>query len=165
VASVYLGLGSNLGDRAANLWEAVRRIAEIPNTSVVALSHLYETKPVGPVEQGWFLNAVAHVDTAVEPVGLLEAVKRIEREMGRTPTDRWGPRVIDVDILLYGDQELRSEALTIPHPELWNRRFVLVPLRDVLPNGDMARQIRERLARLGDWQGDVRMVRTEGDSV
>jgi 2-amino-4-hydroxy-6-hydroxymethyldihydropteridine diphosphokinase len=165
VTGVYRGLGSNLGDRAANLWEAVRRISVIPETQPTALSRLYETAPVGPVEQGWFLNAIVAVETGVRPLELLMAVKEIEREIGRTPTERWGPRVIDIDILLYGDAELRSEALTIPHPELWNRRFVLVPLLDVLSDGDLARQIRQRLPQLGDRPDDVRVVRAEGDSV
>ena len=171
---VYLGLGSNLGDRATNLWEAVRRVRELSETRIVALSKIYETEPIGPVEQGWFLNAVVGVDTAIEPTELLAAVKRIEGEMGRVPSERWGPRLIDIDILLYGDLQLSNGELTVPHPEMWNRRFVLIPLLDVLPENDLSRQVQERLAGLLEDDGAVRphpnvlpegegAVRREGD--
>jgi 2-amino-4-hydroxy-6-hydroxymethyldihydropteridine diphosphokinase len=156
VRESYLGLGSNLADRAANLWEAVRRIQELPNTQVVALSRLCETEPVGPVKQGWFLNVAVRVVTSLEPAELLAAVKRIEHVMGRMPTERWGPRLIDIDVLLYGEERIQTHELTIPHPELWNRRFVLIPLLDVLPEGDLARQVRERLAQLGEDGAGVR---------
>lgn len=147
---VYLGLGSNLGDRAANVTEAVRRLGALPHTHVLRVSPVYETEPVGPVRQDWFLNAVLAVETALRPLELLRAAKEIERDMGREPGPRWGPRAIDIDILIYGDEQLSTDELTLPHPELWNRRFALVPLREVIPSGPLATRVDQRLAELGD---------------
>src|ERR1044071_4784428 len=135
----YLGMGSNVGDRAANLWEASRRVHELPRTRIARLSPLYETEPIGP-DQPWFLNAVAEVETSLPADDLLAQFKRIERKMGRGPSERWGPRLIDLDILLYGDERIATSELTVPHTELWNRRFVLIPLLDVLPSGALADQ-------------------------
>ncbi|MBI4213493.1 MAG: 2-amino-4-hydroxy-6-hydroxymethyldihydropteridine diphosphokinase [Chloroflexi bacterium] len=146
----YLGLGSNLGDRCENLHEALRRIGELPGTQLLEVSRVYETQPVGPVAQGWFLNAVVRVDTGQDPRALLQSAKAIERTMGRLAGERWGPRVIDVDVLLYGGVSVREEGLSIPHPELWDRRFVLVPLFDVLPEGELRDQVRRRIEELGD---------------
>jgi 2-amino-4-hydroxy-6-hydroxymethyldihydropteridine diphosphokinase len=156
MTDVYLGLGSNLGDRAANLWEAVRRIEGLPGTRVRRRSPLYETAPVGPVKQGWFLNAVVAINTATPPSDLLAAAKEIEREVGRQEGVRWGPRVVDVDILLYGDERVATAELTLPHVELWNRLFVLIPLLDVLPEGSLAEQVRERIGALGPGSDTIR---------
>jgi 2-amino-4-hydroxy-6-hydroxymethyldihydropteridine diphosphokinase len=152
MTETYLGLGSNLGDRAANLWEAARRLCEVPGCTVERLSLLYETAPVGPQNQGWFLNAVVRADVSLSPRELLAAAKRIELEMGRQPSERWGPRLIDIDLLLFSDESIQSDDLIVPHPELWNRRFVLVPLADVLPIGPTADRVRTRLVELGDEQ-------------
>lgn len=152
MTEAYLGLGSNLGDRAANLWEAVRRLADAPGCEVQRLSRLYETEPVGPQDQGWFVNAVLRLGTERSPQELLDAVKQIERDMGREPAERWGPRLIDIDLLLYGQETVASDDLVVPHPELWKRRFVLAPLLDVLPPGPLAEQVRLRLVDLGDKQ-------------
>ncbi len=148
MVETYLGLGTNLGDRVANLIEATRRLGEIPGSTVVRSSPIYETEPVGPRDQGWYLNAVVAVDTRLEAPALLRAVKEIERAMGRQPSVRWGPRLIDVDILIHGATSIASSELTIPHRELWNRRFVLVPLADVLPPGPLRNQVVARLERL-----------------
>ena len=150
MAEVFVGLGSNLGDRAANIWEAVRRIAALPDCNLVRQSALYESEPVGPVAQGWFLNAVVLIETEAEPLVLLMAVKEIERSMGRKPGLPWGPRLIDLDLLLYQDVGMETEELTLPHRELWNRRFVLEPLRDVIPDGELRRRIEEGLMDLTD---------------
>jgi 2-amino-4-hydroxy-6-hydroxymethyldihydropteridine diphosphokinase len=130
--SVYLGLGSNLGDRAANLAAALRGL-EAAGVAVRRCSPLYETEPVGLREQPWFLNLVVEGDTALSPTALLAAAKAVERAVGRTPGARWGPRVVDVDILLYDDWQVAETDpwLTIPHPEMWRRRFVLLPLHDL----------------------------------
>lgn len=117
---------------------------------MLGLSPVYETEPVGPVPQSWFLNAVVAVETALPPLELLRAAREIERNMGREPGPRWGPRLIDIDILLYGDEQLNTEELTLPHPELWNRRFALVPLRELLSSGPLATRVDQRLAELGD---------------
>ncbi len=153
---VYLGLGSNLGDRVANLEAAVLLLNQPPESSIRRVSSIYETEPVGVVDQPWFLNAVAELETALEPPALLRWVKELEREIGRQPARRWGRRVIDIDILLYDAREARSETLTIPHRELWNRPFVLVPLAElrsdlVAPSGE---SIGERIDSLRGLPGN-----------
>ena len=154
---VYLGLGSNLGDRQANILEVVRRVGDLPGTRIVARSDLYETEPVGPISQDWFVNAVLRIETGLDPHSLLRSVKSIEGAMGRLPAGRWGPRVVDVDILFYDDVELTDHELTIPHPGLWDRRFVLVPLLDVLNDGALRDRVRRRLQEPFDPHG-VRML-------
>ncbi len=124
----FVGIGANLGDPAAQCREAVRRIGTIPGVRMLRRSSLYRTAPVGPMEQGWFINAVAEVRTDLSPTKFLEALKEIEGQMGRTEGPRWGPRVIDLDILLYGQEVVDQEGLKIPHPEMHRRRFVLAPL-------------------------------------
>lgn len=148
----YLGLGSNLGDRAANLWEAMRQLGDVPGCSVRAVSRLYDSAPVGPQNQGRFLNAVGRVETTLSPHELLAAAKQIEQQMGRVPAGRWGPRIIDIDLLLYGEERVSSGDLTVPHPELWNRRFVLAPLAELLPAGELLDDVRRRLSELGEEQ-------------
>jgi 2-amino-4-hydroxy-6-hydroxymethyldihydropteridine diphosphokinase len=105
----------------------------LPTIKVTSVSSLYETTPVGLTDQPQFLNAVAHIETTLTPEGLLQAVLHLENEMGRTRTRRWGPRVIDIDILVYGDRQVNAPALTIPHPRLRERAFALVPLAEVAP--------------------------------
>ncbi len=148
MVETYLGLGTNLGDRVGNLIEAARRLSELPGSGILRASPIYETEPVGPREQGWYLNAVLALATDLGAVELLHAVKELERAMGRQPSARWGPRLIDVDILIHGATIMASPELTIPHRELWNRRFVLVPLADVLPPGPLRERVAERLDRL-----------------
>jgi 2-amino-4-hydroxy-6-hydroxymethyldihydropteridine diphosphokinase len=130
----YLGLGSNVGDRAANLRGAVKALGR-HGVEVDALSSAYETEPVGEItEQPEFLNAAARVRTELEPDELLDVCKAIEVEHGRMfGGPRHGPRSLDLDLLLLGETEMRSERLTIPHPELVKRRFVLVPLLELDP--------------------------------
>lgn len=131
----YLGLGSNIGDRRAHLLAAVRALPEHA-VAVTASSSTYETEPVGLVlDQPEFLNACVRVETDLEPEGLLDACKAVEREVGRAAGGvRHGPRVIDVDLLLLGDLELRTERLALPHREVRSRRFVLVPLLELAPD-------------------------------
>jgi 2-amino-4-hydroxy-6-hydroxymethyldihydropteridine diphosphokinase len=133
----YLGLGSNLGDRRTYLQAAVEDLWA-HGVAVLASSSVYETEPVGEViDQPPFLNACVEVETALEPEPLLDACKAVEAALGRTPEGpayvRHGPRPIDVDVLLLGDATYGSERLTIPHPELTARRFVLVPLAELAP--------------------------------
>lgn len=129
MARVYLGLGSNMGDREANLREALHRLGQ--RVAIDALSALYETSPLGPPDQPPYLNAVCRGTTGSEPRDLLAFVKKMEREMGRVPSGRWGPRIIDVDILFYDSLILHTGDLTIPHPGIPGRAFVLAPLVDI----------------------------------
>jgi 2-amino-4-hydroxy-6-hydroxymethyldihydropteridine diphosphokinase len=145
----YIALGSNLGDRAANLWAAVQRLSALEGCRLEAVSPLYESEPVGPAPQGLYLNAVAAAHVAIPALGLLRALKGIERELGRVPSVRWGPRHIDLDLLLHGDMVLENDELTLPHPELWNRRFVLQPLLDVVQRRELRSEIAQRLGELG----------------
>lgn len=130
---VFLGIGSNLGDPELNCLEAVERIARIRSVKLLRRSSLYRTEPVGVAEQPWFINCVVEIRTSLSPRDLLKTVRRIETEMGRKPGQRWGPRLIDIDILLYGQIVLNEEELVIPHPEMHKRGFVLVPLNEIAP--------------------------------
>jgi len=129
--TVYIGLGTNLGDRAANLHQAVQRLASC--TTVLAASPIYETEPWGYADQPAFLNQVVQSETSLTPLRLLNCLKKLEVEIGRTPTFRYGHRVIDLDILFFGDRILQTGRLMIPHPRLQERAFVLVPLNDLAP--------------------------------
>jgi 2-amino-4-hydroxy-6-hydroxymethyldihydropteridine diphosphokinase len=131
VARVYIGLGSNLGDRLSNLRTAVEQLSSLM-PQIVGVSSVYETEPVGP-EQPDYLNAVVCADTDLAPEALLAAMQKVESKLGRTRMTRWGPRTIDLDLLLYGDQIIDSKDLKVPHPEITNRAFVLVPLLELQP--------------------------------
>ena len=132
MAVAYLGLGSNLGDRLANLQRALALLSRLGR--VEAVSSLYETAPVGgPPGQAPYYNAVCRLVTELPPRELLRALKEIERELGRRPGPRWGPRPVDLDILLYDDRVVREAGLEVPHPRLGERAFVLVPLAELAP--------------------------------
>lgn len=130
-ATVFLALGSNLGDRLANLHTAVDALA--PEVHVLAKSRVYETPPWGYADQPAFLNMAVQAETDLTPEALLRRLKQIEVEVGRQPSFRYGPRQIDLDILFYDDLVLESDVLTVPHPRLHERAFVLVPLLDLAP--------------------------------
>jgi len=130
--TVYIALGTNLGDRLANLHAALRSLP--PAVTVTDESHVYETPPWGYEDQPAFLNMVVKAETDLEPESLLEYLKQLEMELGREQNFRWGPRLIDLDILFYDDRVLDSPPLVIPHPRLHERAFVLVPLADVAPD-------------------------------
>ncbi len=132
-AEVYLCLGSNVGDRARNLTLGLQGLATLPLTRVAALSSVYETEPLGFKEQPMFLNLVAKVVTGLPPLRLLGMVQDIEERLGRQRTQRWGPRTLDIDILLYDQLVYADAVLTIPHPRFAERRFVLVPLAELAP--------------------------------
>jgi 2-amino-4-hydroxy-6-hydroxymethyldihydropteridine diphosphokinase len=130
----YVGLGSNLGDRAAHLLLGLSALSRLPKTHLLRLSPVYETAPVGP-PQPPYLNMVAELETELSPTGLLAEMLRIEKALGRERRERWGPRTLDLDLLLYGDLVLEEAGLSVPHPRLHERAFVLVPLLDLLPEG------------------------------
>jgi len=129
----YIGLGSNLGDRESNLREALDKIGSAFGLNLLRVSSFHESEPIGPPDQPDFVNAVAEVKTSLPARSLLEALQRIEVEMGRTRSRRWGPRTIDLDILLYGDRLVSAPDLTIPHAMMHLRRFVLAPLCELVP--------------------------------
>jgi len=129
----YLALGSNLGDRLAHLQGAVDALDAADAVAVVGVSQVYETDPVGGPVQDDYLNAVVAVDTTLDPYALLDLAQALERDARRVRAERWGPRTLDVDILLYGDAARDDDRLTIPHPRMWSRGFVLAPLHDVAP--------------------------------
>ena len=132
----YLGLGSNVGDRLAALTEALALLNATPGLQLLSCSSVYETEPWGVTDQPAFLNLAAGFETTLSPVDLLAAVKSVEQAAGRTETYRWGPRVIDVDIQLYGDEMVNSAEpdLQIPHALLRERAFALVPLAEIAPD-------------------------------
>jgi 2-amino-4-hydroxy-6-hydroxymethyldihydropteridine diphosphokinase len=151
-ATVFLGLGSNLGDREAQLRRALAGLAR-RGMELGPRSSLYETEPVGGPPQGWFLNAVARGETELSPEALLAACLEVEAEQGRVRAERNGPRSIDVDILLYGDRVIDAPGLRIPHPRLQERRFVLEPLAELAPalrHPVSGLSMRELLARCPD---------------
>lgn len=133
----YLGLGSNLGDRLANLAAALDALDGTSGIRVVAVSSAYETEPWGGVEQPRYANAVAAVETDTDAVSLLKACKSIEEALGRRPGVRFGPRPIDLDVLLFGDEAVRSAELTVPHPRLLEREFVVTPLLEIAPHATL----------------------------
>ena len=146
----FIALGSNLGDRLGNLALAAQELTKVEGVKDVRLSPVYETAPWGRTDQPWYLNAVAESTCRLGPFELLDRVKEIEKRLGRIPGTRWGPRLVDLDILLLGDLWLRCGRLNIPHIDLQRRRFVLTPLADldpglVLPDGVV---ITELLAKL-----------------
>jgi 2-amino-4-hydroxy-6-hydroxymethyldihydropteridine diphosphokinase len=130
----YVALGSNMGDGLNNCRQALEAISSDRRNRVVRYSPFYCTEPVGKKDQGWFVNGVAAVETSLPPRELLEFLLSIEKEMGRIRRERWGPRVIDLDILIYGEERIDQEGLQVPHPRLQERRFVLIPLRDIAPD-------------------------------
>jgi 2-amino-4-hydroxy-6-hydroxymethyldihydropteridine diphosphokinase len=160
VPITYLSLGSNIGDRAANLREAVTRLSDLGEIKVV--SSTYETEPVEFTEQPWFLNCVVELQTGLSPSQLLDGILEIEKQMGRFRQQSKGPRNIDLDILLYEDQVLNSQGLTIPHPAMHQRRFVLEPLAEIAPEARHPlnkRSVRELLHALPPGQS-VRKIAT-----
>ena len=150
----YIGVGSNQGEKEDNCRRAVREIGRMPQTRVTEVSTWFVTEPWGAASTEWYVNGVVAVDTGLQPAILLQYCQALERKMGRRPSPvRWADRVIDLDILFFDDMVLEGPELTIPHPELHRRRFVLVPLCEIAPDLKHARlgsDVRELLARVED---------------
>ncbi|MDQ0273071.1 2-amino-4-hydroxy-6-hydroxymethyldihydropteridine diphosphokinase [Cytobacillus purgationiresistens] len=130
----YIGLGSNIGNRSENLNEAIKSLSLLEGISVVNYSSIYETDPVGYEDQDQFLNMVIQLETVMSPMQLLETCLQVEKNLGRKRLVRWGPRNIDLDILLYNHENIETEKLIIPHPRMQERAFVLIPLLEIQPD-------------------------------
>lgn len=147
----YIGIGSNLGDKQGNCRRAIEALGSDPRNRLVRCSPLYCTEPVGKTDQDWFVNGVVSLETSMGPRELLEFLLSVEKKMGRIREEKWGPRTIDLDILFYQDQILHDNDLHIPHPSLHERRFVLIPLKDVaadLVHPELGKNVSSMLAEL-----------------
>ena len=133
MATAFVGIGSNLGDRETNLRRAIELLSAEDGIEVAAVSEIRETDPVGAVEQGPFLNGAVEVETSLGPLELLGRLLSVENRVGRVRSERWGPRTIDLDLLLYGGEQVNEAEVTVPHPRLHERRFALEPLLDLDP--------------------------------
>jgi len=132
--TAYVGLGSNLDEPVQQVTRALQELDRLPQTRVVGRSALYRTRPLGPQDQPDYINAAARLETALDPLGLLDQLLEMERRHGRVRrADRWGPRTLDLDLLLYGVRQMQDGRLVLPHPELTRRAFVLLPLAEVSP--------------------------------
>ncbi|MEW6660296.1 MAG: 2-amino-4-hydroxy-6-hydroxymethyldihydropteridine diphosphokinase [Thermodesulfobacteriota bacterium] len=129
----YVGLGANLGDPRGQLQEALAKLAAAEEVEVLKVSAFYLNPPLGPPDQPWYVNAVAQLRTRLEPEELLRLLQRVEQDLGRVRGERWGPRVIDLDLLLYDGLIMSGPELVLPHPEMHRRAFVLVPLAEIAP--------------------------------
>lgn len=150
----YIALGSNQGDRADILCRAIRKLGESRNLAVEKASSIYETDPVGYTDQGKFLNMVIKVNTSHAPLELLKFLQETEHFFGREREIRWGPRTLDLDILLYNQENIEIEELIIPHPRMWERAFVLVPLIEIADRATIPKNIDEKaLLELQEREG------------
>ena len=129
----YLGVGSNLGDPVRNCRDALRELSSLKNIQVLRRSSLYRTEPVGDTRRDWFVNGVLEIRTTFTAQQLLKAAQWAEQALGRVRAEKWGPRAIDVDILLFGQEIVNTDALVVPHPEMHRRRFVLEPMNEIAP--------------------------------
>lgn len=155
---MYLSLGSNVRNRKENLRNALVALASEPGIALRAVSRAYETAPVGDADQPEFINLTAEIETELAPLELLNAVKALEVRLGRIASRRWGPRLIDIDIILFADQQCAAPELTIPHPEFRKRAFVLAPLCEIAPDAvDPATGKTIRLLA-ADAEGAVRSI-------
>jgi 2-amino-4-hydroxy-6-hydroxymethyldihydropteridine diphosphokinase len=148
-AVAYLGLGGNIGDPVAHMAEALNRVDDRADCRVIAVSRLYRTPPWGKTDQDWFFNSAAEIRTTLDPLSLLRLCLEIERSMKRVRIERWGPRTIDLDLLAYGDLRMASDELTVPHPRMTERAFVLLPLADLAPGLAIAER------PISAWLADV----------
>lgn len=151
----YLSLGSNIGDRFEMLRQAVSRLANHPAITVICISSLYETEPVGFTDQAPFLNMVVQLETELEALALLDVCQEIERELNRKRLVRWGPRTIDLDILLYNQETVKTERLIVPHPRMYERAFVVVPLLEANPAIEIPNTVEASGVRLWESYGSV----------
>lgn len=150
--TAYIALGSNLDDPVQQLKDAVQEIAQLDGVTLTACSKFYRSAPMGPQDQPDYCNAVVEIKTTLAPIALLDAMQQIEQQHGRVRTIRWGARTLDLDILLFGEQRINTERLTVPHYQMHLRNFVLIPLSDIrqelqLPDGE---SLQARITQLGN---------------
>jgi len=156
----YIGIGSNLGDKIKQCERAISEILKVDRHKLLAKSSFFKTLPMGYTSQDWFVNGAIKIETDLEPTELLGALKTVESQLGREETFRWGPRTIDLDILLFDEIEVRTERLQIPHPRLHKRQFVLVPLAEIdrsLIHPALRKTVQELLDDLKEDQGIERI--------
>ncbi|NMF00120.1 2-amino-4-hydroxy-6-hydroxymethyldihydropteridine diphosphokinase [Aneurinibacillus aneurinilyticus] len=158
----FLGLGSNIGDRKYTLGRAVHLIHQVTEIEVLQSSSLYETDPVGYTEQDVFLNIAIEIETSLPPEELLTHMQRIETLLGRTRMIRWGPRTLDIDILLYGHEYIHHGDLQVPHPRMMERAFVLVPLAEIAPEAPIAYKTGEEVRYTSVEDALEKLEDTEG---
>jgi len=159
----YIGIGSNLGDKVAHCNSALHEVLSIDRHKLLAQSSLYKTEPLGYRNQDWFVNCVIKIETQLEALDLLYALKAIESRLGRRETFRWGPRVIDLDILFFDDRVMGSVELNLPHPHLHERQFVLIPLAEIdrsIVHPVLRKTVGDLLDGLPEDQGVERIVDT-----
>ena len=130
----YIGIGSNLGTPGKNCIEAIEKISNTKDIKIISRSSFYQTEPIGEVQQDWFVNSAIKIKTNLSPTHLLSDLLNIESAMGRTREEKWGPRLIDLDLLFYGNLILGKKGLTLPHPEIQKRKFVLIPMSEIAEN-------------------------------
>lgn len=164
MARAWISLGANLGDRLGQIKRALAALDTRPDTTVVEVSSVYETEPVGPGKQPRYLNAAAELDTDLDPASLMRVLLSIEEHAGRIRQERWGPRMLDLDILVYDDLVDPDGDPSLPHPRMNGRAFVLVPLAEIAPRlvvPGTDREVLELLGELDDYTADVRLLGSE----
>jgi len=158
LTAAILGLGGNIGDSRKLMATAIQNLAAHPEIRVKAVSALYETPPWGKTDQPPFLNAAALVETTLTPRRLLEAILEVERKLGRHRGEKWGPRIVDIDILLFGTGTIQEQGLHIPHPHLHERAFALKPMLDVMPDAEFAGRRADEWLAQADQTGMVQLA-------
>ena len=157
---VYIGIGSNVGDKAHQCEQGISEIQKLDRHRLLARSSLYKTQPIGYTEQDWFINLVIKIETEMDAPALLSSLKEIESQFGRVKTLRWGPRTIDLDILFFDAHQIQTDELIVPHPLIQDRQFVLVPLAEIDPNLThpvLKKTVKELLEGLPEDQGVERL--------
>lgn len=152
----FIGIGSNVGDKIKNCRQAIAEISQLRQNRLISQSSLYKTEPIGYTQQDWFINCVIEIETTFTAYELFHVLEDIEISMGRKRTFKWGPRIIDLDILFFNDETIQCEGLTVPHPEVQRRAFVLAPLCEIAADYThplLKKSISQLMAQLGDGGG------------